>query len=185
MVIRPFLKHITKSIRRDNMRLFSAVFMVLLSVTLFAADVDFSGTWKFDKEKSEIPEFGGGRGGGRDRGNFTPPDMVIIQKKNKITVERTRIGRDGEERKTETVYDLKGKVTKDKSRRGTTEHVAKMKDDVLVIESIRFMEREGQEFEMVTNTNWTLVDDGNGLLIESVTETPMGERTMKTYYAKQ
>ena len=176
------------------MKSITLIVTLLLAATVFAADVDFSGTWKFDKDKSEIPEFGGrggdpggaGRPGGPEgRGGMTPPDMVITQKKNIVTVERTMIGRNGEERKTETKYDLTGKVTKAKRRRGTTEHVAKMKEDVLHIESVRIFERDGMETEMVTKSTWTLVDDGKGLLIESVTETPMGERKMKTYYSKQ
>jgi hypothetical protein len=170
------------------MKLLSAVLIVLLSVTVFAADVDFSGTWKVDKDKSELPEFQGRQGGeGRGgRGGFTPPDMVVTQKKNKITVTRSMTGRDGEERKMETTYDLSGKMTKEKGRRGgTTEHVAKMKDGAMVVESVMVRERDGQEFEMVTNSTWTLVDDGKGLLVETVRDTPMGEMKSKVYYVKQ
>jgi hypothetical protein len=158
---------------------------LFFAAALFAVDVDYSGTWKFDKDKSEIPEFGGRPGGPGGRGGMTPPDMVITQKKNVVIVERTMIGRNGEERTTETKYNLTGKVTKEERRRGTTEHKANMKESVLHIESVRIFERDGAEMEMVTKSTWTLVDDGKGLLIESVSETPMGERKMKTYYSKQ
>ncbi len=160
---------------------FMMLFVVMmLAVGVFAADVDYSGTWAFNKDKSEMPEFGG-----QGRGNFTPPDMVVTQKKNKITVERTMTGRDGEERKMETVYDLSGKTTKEKGRRGNTEHTAKMKDGILNIESVRAFSRDGMDMEMVTTSTWTLVDEGKGLLVESVSDTPMGERKMKSYYDKK
>ncbi len=168
------------------MKTLSLVFVLMLSAALFAADVDFSGTWNVVKEKSEIPELAGGPGGGRGgRGDFTPPNMVVSQKKNKMTVERTRTGRNGEERKTETIFDLSGKATKEKTRRGAVEHVAHMKEGVLHVETIRVFERQGMEMEMVTTSTWTLVDDGKGLIVESVMQGQMGERKMKTYYAKQ
>ena len=163
------------------MRMLSLLLVWMLGTSLFAADVDFSGTWAFNKDKSEMPEFGGGRGGGR----FTPSDMVITRKKKKITVERTMTGRNGEERTTKTVYDLSGKTTKEKSRRGTTENVAKLDGEVLNIESVRIMERQGMEMEIHANSTWTLVDDGKGLLIHTVSETPMGKRESKMYYDKK
>ncbi|RQW02541.1 hypothetical protein EH222_13485 [candidate division KSB1 bacterium] len=171
------------------MRLSSILMILLLSAALFAADVDFTGTWKFNEEKSELPEFGGpgGPGGGGPRpGAFVAPLMVVTKAENGLTVERTMTGRDGEERKMTSVYDLTGKTTKEEGRRGgVTEHTAKMEDAALKVNSVRVMERDGQEFKMVTNATWTLVDEGKGLLIESVSETPMGERKMKTYYDKQ
>ncbi len=165
------------------MRFTSVILVLLLSVTLFAADVDFSGSWKFNKEKSEMPEFGGGPGGGR---GFTPPDMVITQKGDKVTVSRTFAGRDGEERKMEDVYDLSGKKTKSEGRRGgKTENTAKMKDGVMNVESVRVMERDGEEMEMTSTATWQLVDDGKGLVVETIRDTPMGEMKSKAYYDKQ
>jgi hypothetical protein len=165
------------------MRVLTFITMSMLSAALFAADVDFSGTWTLNKDKSEFPEMSQGRGrGGAAR--FAAANMTITQKKNKMTVERKRVGRDGEERITETKFDFKGKVTKEKGRRGTTEHVAQLKGIVLHVESLRFMERQGQEFEIVTTQKWSLVDGGVGLLIESSSETPMGNRESKAYYDK-
>lgn len=165
------------------MRFTSVILVLLLSVSLFAADVDFSGTWKFIKDKSEMPDFGGGPGGGR---GFTPPDMVVTQKGDKVTVSRTFTGRDGEERKMEDVYDLSGKVTKSEGPRGgKTENTAKMKDGIMNVETVRVVERDGQQMEMTSTATWQLVDDGKGLVVETVRNTPMGEMKSKAYYEKQ
>lgn len=161
------------------------VLMLLFSGLLLAADVDFSGTWMLNRDKSEFPEPPQGREGRRGPRGFAAAKMTITQKENTIVVERSFSGRDGEERTMEMEFDLTGKATKEKGRRGTTEHKAKMEGDVLTVESVRFMERQGMEFEIVTNQKWSLVDGGKGLLIESSTETPMGKRESKAYYDKQ
>ena len=164
------------------MKTLSGIIVLLFAASLCAADVDFSGTWILNEEKSELPEIGRGPGGGR---GFTPPDMVITQKKNKITVTRTFTGRDGGERTMETVYDLSGKTTKETTRRGTSKHTAKMDGNVLKIETVRTMERGDEKFEMVRNATWTLADDGKGLVIETSSDSPMGEIKAKAYYNKQ
>lgn len=164
------------------MKVTSVVLVLLLSAALFAADVDFSGSWTFNKDKSEMPEFGGGPGG---RG-FTPPDMVVTQKGDKVTVSRTFTGRDGEERKMEDIYDLSGKKTKSEGRRGgKTENTVKMKDGVMNVETVRVFNRQGEEMEMTSTATWQLVDDGKGLVVETVRDTPMGEMKSKAYYDKQ
>ena len=153
----------------------TTAFLVIILCSVLAADVDFSGAWSLNTDKSEFPEMSEGQGRG-GRGRFAAANMTITQKKNKLTVESKMAGRDGEERVVETEYNLAGKVTKEKGRRGTTEHKATMKGDMLAIESVRFMEREGMEFEIVTMQKWSLTDGGNGLIIESSSETPMGKR---------
>lgn len=164
------------------MRLLTLAAVLALGTSLLAADVDFSGTWELNRDKSELPEMG--ERGPAARG-FAALKMVITQKENKLTVERTIAGRNGEERTMTIVYDLSGKTTKEEGRRGNTEHTAKMAEQVLNIKSVRAFERDGQEFEMITSSTWTLVDDGKGLVIDSVTETPNGERKIKTYYTKK
>lgn len=161
------------------MRVLPVVLFALLSATLFAADVDFSGTWNLNEEKSEIAE-----GPGRRAGFFTPT-MIVKQEKDKLTVQRTITGRNGEERTMETVYDLTGKPTKEERRRGTTEHTTNWEGEALNIKTERSLERRGESFDMTTHATWTLVDDGKALVIESTSDTPMGERTQKSYYAKQ
>ena len=65
--------------------LFFVVVTLLFSAVLaFSQDakVDFSGTWLFDKDKSEMGEGGGGRGGR----NMAATKMIVIQEKNKLVV---------------------------------------------------------------------------------------------------
>ncbi len=161
------------------MRALSVILIALLTTTLFAADVDLSGTWKLNEDKSELADFQGRRGG------FIAPGMVVKQQQDKLTVERTLTGRDGEERTMETVYDLTGKTTKEEVRRGTTEHTATWEGETLKIKTKRSMQRRGESFDMITHATWTLVDDGKALVIESTSDTPMGEQTYKSYYVKQ
>ena len=160
------------------------VFMILLSAAVFAADVDFSGEWVLNQDKSEFPEMSESRGPGDGR-RFAAANLTITQKENELTVSRAMIGRSGEERVRETVYDLSGKTTKQEGRRGPTMHTAKVEDNVLHIKSVRAMEREGTAFEIVTTQKWSVVDDGKGLLIESSMESQRGTMESKSYYEKK
>ena len=154
--------------------------LLFLSGMLLAADVNFSGVWELDKSKSELPE-SGGHGG---RGGFTPLKLVVSQEEGKIVIERHIKDRDGEERVVASNLTLDGKEVKEKDDRGERKVKAELRDDVLLLDSILYMERRGHSFEITTRQKWSLDDSGKGLVIDFSMDTPKGERKGRGYYKR-
>ena len=74
--------------------------MLILPTEAYAAEEpDFSGKWVLNESKSELGE-------GRF---FSAPKMTVAMEANAMTIERTRIGRDGQERIMSETLTLDGK----------------------------------------------------------------------------
>lgn len=146
----------------------------LISSGTFAAVPDFSGKWILDEEQSEIGET-------RFRPSMT---LEVNQDKNQLTVIRVRKGRDGSERRMESVYSLEGKETTDKTENRSTISSAKWSDDgtSLVIRSKSSFSREGQTFEFETEETWKLEKGGKVLNIQSKISSSRGESSRKLVY---
>ncbi len=146
----------------------------LFASGVFAATPDFSGTWTLNEEKSEIGE-----------GRFRPTaTLEVNQDKMNLTVVRTRIGRDGEERKRESVYSLDGKETTFEGERRTTVSTAHWSEDgkTLKIESKSSWTREGETFESKVVETWMLGDGGKTLSIQSISSSSRGEFSTDLVY---
>src|SRR5512133_1403233 len=100
-----------------------AVMLALLVPGLLNAQsrkTNFSGTWAFNAEKSNLGD--GGQGGGR---GFGGGDMKVTQEGNNLTVATTRPGRDGGDPITTTMkYTLDGKESVNTSQRGESKSTA-------------------------------------------------------------
>ena len=143
-----------------------------------AGDLNFSGEWQLNKDKSTL-------GQGR-RGSRMATTKMIIDHKQNLKIERHSVNRDGDEVITEELLTLDGKECKNKTNRGETVAKAKLSDDgkTLQIEStITFQGRNG-EFQMDSDQTWSLEENGNVLIIDQTMTTPRGERTRKFYYEK-
>jgi hypothetical protein len=155
-----------------------AVFMTagMLSAKSFAAKPDFTGTWKLNEAKSEIGE-------GRFRPSAT---LEVKQVQTSLTVARIRTGRDGQERKMESVYSLDGKETKTEGQNRTTVSTAKWAEDgnSLVINSKTSFTREGQTFETKMEETWMLGDKGATLTVKSHSSSSRGESSSTAVYDK-
>jgi hypothetical protein len=152
--------------------------LLLIPSTSFAqGDVDLSGKWTLNESKSDLGE-------GR---RFSASKMTITQEKKSITIERTRAGRDGEERTSSESITLDGKenVTETDNRKTTS--MATWSDDktTLTIKSAIEIDRQGEIMEMNRAEVLTLDEDGNVLKIQADSSTPRGDRSVTLVYEKE
>ena len=162
------------------MRNFYFVLAIILCSVMFLfsqeGKVNFSGNWTIDEGKSDF-----GEGGGR----FFSSKLVVKQESNKINIERTGQGRDGEFTWAEEIT-LDGKENELEGFGGSTRRVtAKWMDEgkTLNISSFMVFEREGNSFEINTSENWSLTEK-NVLSIGSTMSSPRGERNSNLVYNK-
>jgi len=144
----------------------------------FAGDkVDFTGEWVLNESKSDLGE---GRA-------FAAFKIAVKQEGNTITIERTRTGRDGEERTNSETLTLDGKENIDEGERGSSTSVLSWSEDgnSLTIKSKREFNRQGETFEMNSTQVWTLAEDGKVLKIQSDISSSRGERSSTLVYDKK
>lgn len=144
----------------------------------YAADkADFSGKWILNETKSNLGE-------GRF---FSAAKMTITQDGSTITIERTRTGRDGEERTSSETLTLDGKENVVESDNRNTSSVATWSEDgtTLTIKSKTEFSRQGETFEMNRTEVWTLGEDGKSLNIQSDSSSSRGDRSVTLVYDKE
>lgn len=142
---------------------------------------NFSGTWAFNAEKSQMG--GQGQGGGMRGGGG---NMVVKQEGNLLTVEQTRTGQDGQSTTTTSKYTLDGKESVNTTARGESKSIATWSADGKSINVVttRSFERDGQTTEMKTTEVWSLTSPA-ALSIVSTMNTPNGERKTTRVYDKK
>lgn len=159
-----------------------------------AGKANFSGSWVFNAEKSNMgqppqgqgqPPQGQGQGQrpqGGMRGGFGGGDFTAAQEANLLTVTRTRTGQDGQTTTTTEKYTLDGKESVNTNTRGgESKSTATWSGDgkSLTIKTTRSFNGN----DMTTTAVWTL--DGAALVVTSTMNTPNGERTTKAVYDKK
>lgn len=102
----------------------AVIFVLTLSTCCFAQKVDFSGTWKYNTAKSEIP-----------KGiNIHQPEIFTYTHKDNVLSYKTGTG----EKLTEMKYTLDGKKVINKSSKGTEiTSFCKWDKETLIIETTR------------------------------------------------
>jgi hypothetical protein len=134
------------------MRLLSLTIMLFLIVPVMAnaqaGKANFSGTWEFNEEKSNLGDSGGRRFGG---GNF-----VAKQEANLLTVDRTFTNRDGESSNMTSKYTLDGKESVNSWGNFESKSTAKWSADSKTLSIVTKFSVNGNER---TSTGvWTLTD---------------------------
>jgi hypothetical protein len=186
---------------------------LLLGSMLLIADTQtgFSGTWKLDRSRSDMPppmgrggpgRMGGDRGGmtnggarrgrgmpgGRGMGPGPAGDVVLIinQTQDFLTVVRTT-GEGDEARKVEQHYSLDGMESTNPAPMGDgyITSIAELKNNVLTIRNSHTVSTPEGNMEMQSSEEFSLADNGNTLMIKTTRNTPMGERTFTEVYIKQ
>jgi hypothetical protein len=139
---------------------------------------DFSGTWKLDKEKSDV---GTEERGGRFRGGMF--DSIVIEHKDPELVIKRKMNRpSGEERTAESKYTTDGKENANEGFRGmTTKSKTHWEGDKLVTESTM----ETQRGTMETKEVRSLSADGKTMTVEMTTKGGPREGTRKLVFNKQ
>lgn len=152
-----------------NIRIFSiclvSFFLMAFNLDLNAQKVDFSGTWAFNQQKSELGQTPQGRG----QGGFGLSGVLKIrQEGNNLTVER-EFSRQGETRTMTTKYPLDGKESVNSSGRGSAKSTAVWSSDKksLTITTINVFEYNNQRRESKNVEVWTLENGGKNLVINS------------------
>ena len=151
--------------------------LLLPSNALAAKKADFSGEWTLNTSQSDLGE-------GRF---FFAVKMAVKQEKNTITLERTRTGRNGQERTSSEVLTLDGKENMNKSENRNSTSTATWSDDgkTLTIKTDTEFNRQGETFKMKSTETWTLGEDGKSLKIQSESSSPRGERSVTLIYDKK
>ncbi len=154
-------------------RIVLAALAVMMSAA--AADKpDFTGTWKLDASKSEF-------------GKMPAPDKmerVIEHQDPAIKVKTTQSTPNGD-RTTDTAYTLDGKEQKQETPRGVILYTPRWEGNVVVIDSKRSMNVQGQQVEITGVERWSISEDGKTMTVDSKMVAPMGELTMKAVFVKQ
>jgi hypothetical protein len=152
--------------------------LLLIPAASFAGETtDFTGEWALNEDKSDLGE---GRA-------FAAFKIAVTQEGNTITIERTRTGRDGEERTNSETLTLDGKENINEGERGSSTSVLTWSEDgnSLTIKSKREFNRQGETFEMNSTEVWTLGEDGKVLKIQSDISSSRGERSVTLVYEKK
>ncbi|HKK43072.1 MAG TPA: hypothetical protein VJ963_11730 [Bacteroidales bacterium] len=152
--------------------------LLLIPTNSFAAGkADFTGKWILNESKSNLGE-------GR---TFSAVKMNVQQNGNTISIERTRSGRNGQERTTNETLTMDGKENIIKNENRSTVSVATWSDDgnTLTIKSQREFSRQGETFQMKSTETWTMGADGKTLKIQSDSSSQRGERSVTLVYDKE
>ena len=150
--------------------------LAIPSISFAGEKTDFTGEWTLNEDKSDLGE---GRG-------FAAFKIVVKQEGNTLTIERTRSGRDGEERTNSETLTMDGKENTNEGERGSSTSVVTWSDDgtTLTIKAAREFNRQGETFEMNSTEVWTLAGDGKILSIQSDISSSRGERSATLVYEK-
>ena len=152
--------------------------LLLIPATSSAKEnTDFTGDWTLNESKSDLGE-------GR---MFSTSKMTVKQEGNTIIIERTRSGRDGQERTMSETLTTDGKENTSKSENRSSTSTAEWSDDgtTLTIKSNMEFNRQGETFQMKRSELWTLGEEGKILKIQSESSSSRGERSVTLVYDKK
>ena len=157
----------------------AAIVLAITSAVFAQAKPDFSGTWTLDRDKSEMPQMGGG--GGRPGGAPTGDMVVTIkQSADTLTIEQ-KMGDMG----TRTMnYKLDGSESVNSGMRGgEAKSTTKWDGSKLVTETTQTMTGPNGEMTMKSKEIRSLESDGT-MRVDVTRETPRGTSTSKLVFKK-
>ena len=176
-------------------KIFLVLFALIIAFPVYAQDKpDFSGTWKLDKEKSQLPDAGQSR-----RRTPLPDNLTIIQKGENISIESVYIIQEderkiameieigGESKKIESAM-MFGRRSADAGQRPAPTTIAKADWDeygksIVIIEDTNatFGERS---FSFKTTSTYSLSANDKILNINRIRSSQRGDREYKLVYNK-
>ncbi len=152
--------------------------LLLVSFVTFAEDgeVNFSGRWSLNSDKSLVQ-------GLRTSAQI---DLNIRHEGDSLSIDRIFQKPSGQVTVTAR-FTLDGKVSENIISKRPTKSIANWSADgkTLVILSTSVWERYGNKFESKTVEVWKLSEDGNSLLINSVSKSSRGARKATYVYDKK
>ena len=154
----------------------------LLASPILAQKPDFSGTWKFNPEKSDPipppPGGGGQRPGGI--GGMRPSELFITHSDGKMVIEQ-KMG----DRTMLLTYYLDGRETKNPGMRGnemTTKST--WAENIIATDGENTFTTPMGEMTIKSHEVRSMSEDGKTMTIVSTANTPRGQMTRKTVYDK-
>ena len=158
----------------------AALFVAAGVVSAFAQTPDFSGTWKFDTDRSQITTPAGRRGGRQGgRGGGTPDALVITQTATELTMEQAV----GNQSRTLT-YTLDGESSIPVGRGGSMTITSHWDGATLVSEGSQELSFGGGGITIEVRQVRSLSADGQTLTVEVTRTTPRGAITNTLVYTK-
>lgn len=150
----------------------------LSSAFTSAQKSNFAGSWALNEVKSPTPENGFRMGATK---------MIATQDDQKLSLERTYKGRDGEDVTSKEVFTLDGKECENlffqtMKRKSIATWSADGK--VLIINSVTLFERDGETMEMKSYETWKLSDNLSELTMEVSFTSPNGDMKSTLVYDK-
>jgi mannan endo-1,4-beta-mannosidase len=142
------------------------------------AQADFSGTWVFNEEKSEL---------GRMGAATAPERLDVVHHGNVITIQTTRVSEFGDNEMTLEKLTLDGAESKSEfmnSPRVTTARIAEG-GEAIVVESVTSVTWSTPGAKRRTKDTWTLLAGGQTLSIQRSVSSPMGEQKMSLIFDRR
>jgi hypothetical protein len=169
-----------------SLTIITAFLMLPYSTNAQSSKANFSGTWAFNAEKSNMGQPPQGGGGGGRMGGFGGGNFVAKQEANLLTVDRTRTAQDGQTMTVTSKYTLDGKESVNTTGRGESKSVATWSADgkSLTIVTKSSFERDGQTTEMTSTEVWSLTSPATLQVVRTM-NTPNGERKTTLVYDKK
>jgi len=176
-------------------KIFLTLFILIFTFSVYAQDMpNFSGAWKLDNEKSQLPETGQ-----RQRRTPLPEDLIIGQKGKNIKIESVYVDQEnerkmvmeleigGEAKKVESAM-MFGRRAADASQRPVPTSTVKASWDesgksLIITEDTEMTFRE-RSFSFKTTGTYSLSADGKILNINRVRTSQRGDREYKLLYNK-
>ena len=168
---------------------------VLVALPAQAQQPDFSGTWLLDRDASEIPEFSGGRRGGRGGGpgrggagrrggpggvGGAAATLVITQSSDVLTIEQQT------PRGSRSVgYRLDGSESTSSEPRGDVVTTSSWDGATLLTVGTMEMSTPRGDFSMDIIEQRSLSADGLTLTVQSARMLPFGEMASTLVYRKE
>jgi len=147
-------------------------------IHLVSAPVNFTGSWALNERKSVFGRMGAG---------MAPARLDIVQQGDVLDVKTTRIVEYEDDHITEDHYSLDGHETKSEfmnSPRTTTAHRSADGKSVIMNSSVA-MAWGPPNSTLTTQDTWQLHDGGDGLSIETIAHSPMGEQPVSLYFDRR
>ena len=150
----------------------------LPSLPLMEKNINFSGIWVLNEEKSVLDNWGVAN---------QPYKLKLRQQENDLDIERSFIVEWGDDRITTEILTLDGKESESEfwnSPRITTANWSE-KGDTLFIKSKVIFSRGGRTTEMMTSEAWSLSQQNSVLSITQTTTSFRGDRKITLIFDRQ
>ena len=162
-----------------------AVLLLGLGAVAAQAEPQFTGSYTLDRSQSQFPKHEGRSQPDPQAQSAQRPDVRLVVEQHGATLKVTRIIAMGSRERSETnTYVADGTDQAHRAYRGETVTRAAFDGDRLILTRVHTMKSDTGDRTMTRQSVWTLSPDGRTLTIDTTTQSPHGDRAMKTVYLR-